>query len=392
MRLSLKVNVFTRVLGFSALVLGAVVTAGGVYAAQEQAKPNLVQLPAQPVGVSFPTNGWQVEDGKSAKIAAIANSAFDNSNKSLGETRALLVIKGGKIIYENYGKGYDKDSKLISWSMGKSILSALVGIEIAQNKMKLDDAINDPHYKDGDTRRKITYKQALNMTDGLDWREENYSDPINNDAAIMLFGAGKEDVVKYVTSRKQKHDAGTYWNYSSGTSNMVAAGASRALGPRDIKDPTGRARFRNFIYTELFQKLGMKDTAAEFDAAGNLYASSFFYATARDYAKFGLLFLRDGVWDGKRILPQGYVDFVRTPVEAQNAANYGAHWWLNFKDRKPLLKNSPEDAFMARGHQGQLVVVIPSKDMVVVRLGLSPDENSWQAIGEYMDKVIAAAD
>jgi CubicO group peptidase (beta-lactamase class C family) len=309
----------------------------------------------------------------------------------LGETRALLIIKGGKIIYERYGNGYGKDSKLLSWSMGKSILSALIGVEIAQNKLTLDTPINDPHYKDGDARRKITYKQALNMTDGLDWREENYSNPISNDAAIMLFGAGKEDVVKYVTSRKLKHEAGKYWNYSSGTSNMIAAGASRVLGPRDINDPTGRLKFRDYLYTQLLHKIGMKDTAAEFDAAGNLYASSFFYATARDYAKFGLLFLRDGVWSGERLLPQGYVDFVRTPVEAQNAANYGAHWWLNRKDRDQLLKNSPEDAFMARGHQGQLIVVIPSKDMVVVRLGLSPDENSWKAIGDYMDKVIAAA-
>ena len=354
----------------------------------------LVPMPKQPSGVPFPTKEWPIgtlNAVQKSKLESAVNRAFDNSTPALGETRAILVVKGGKIIAERYGEGFDENSKLNSWSMAKSITSAIFAIAMGEGKLNLAAPINDPHWRQDDPRAKITYKDALHMTDGLSWREENYSDPLHNDAAIMLFGKGREDVVKYVTSRPLKHETGKVWNYSSGTTNLISAGISRSLGPRTISDPTGRQRYRSYMFKNLFHAIGMTQTAPEFDAAGNFYAGSLVQATARDFARFGLLHLRDGVWEGKQILPKNWVNFVRTPVKAEGAEAYGAHWWLSPSDKSGLLKNGPYDSFEAQGHDGQVIAVIPSKDLVIVRLGLSTDKEAWPAIGEYLSNVAQAA-
>ncbi len=357
-------------------------------------QPKLVPLPQQKPEVPFPTKDWPIgtlDAAQKAKLDGAINKAFDNSVPALGETRAILVVKGGKIIAEKYGEGFNKDSKLNSWSMAKSITSALFAIATREGKLSLEAQIQDPRWRSDDARNKITYKDALHMTDGLNWREKNYSDPLRNDAAIMLFGKGREDVVKYVTSRPKKHDSGKVWNYSSGTTILISAGISRSLGPRTLQDPTGANRYRSFMFNNLFHVIGMNDTSPEFDAAGNFYAGSLVQATARDFARFGLLHLRDGVWEGKQILPKGWVDFIRTPVKAKDAEAYGAHWWLSPSDKSGLLKNGPYDSFEAQGHDGQVIAVIPSKDLVIVRLGLSTDKDAWKAIGEYISNVANAA-
>jgi CubicO group peptidase (beta-lactamase class C family) len=148
------------------------------------------------------------------------------------------------------------------------------------------------------------------------------------------------------------------------------------MGPRSLGDPTGRERYMSFMRQRLFLPTGMTDTSPEFDAAGNQYASSLIYATAEDWARFGYLHLRDGVWDTTRILPERWVDFVRTPTTAEGATEYGAHWWLSPANRTGTLKDGPYDTFEARGYQGQRILVIPSKDAVIVRLGLMNDESA----------------
>lgn len=356
--------------------------------------PEFAPLPKQPAGVPFPTKEWPIgtlDVAQKSKLDAAIDKAFDNSAPALGETRAILVVKGGKIIAEKYGEGFNKDSKLNSWSMAKSITSALFAIAMGDGKLSLDTKIQDPHWRSDDARNEITYRDALHMTDGLNWREKNYADPLHNDAAIMLFGKGREDVVKYVTSRPKKHESGKVWNYSSGTTNLISAGISRSLGPRTPQDPNGSDKYRNFMFKNLFHAIGMNDTAPEFDAAGNFYAGSLVQASARDFARFGLLHLRDGVWDGKRILPEGWVSFIRTPTKAEGAEAYGAHWWLSPPDKSGLLKNGPYDSFEAQGHDGQVIAIIPSKDLVIVRLGLSPDKNAWPAIGDYISSVANSA-
>jgi CubicO group peptidase (beta-lactamase class C family) len=395
-RLSLK----STLLGGALL---AVVAGGawGVVGAQDAAKANmaaiaaapLVPLKPQPAGVPFPTTEWPRGTAPAAADAIIKtqfDKAFGGQIKEIGETRAVIIVQNGRIVAERYGASFDAKSKLISWSMAKSVTAALVGIAVGDGKMKLDDPLNEPLWDDGDPRRDITIRQALHMTDGLRWREDGYDDPIQNDAAKMLFGSGREDIVAYVADRPREFTPGQKWRYSSGTTNLVSAAVGRAMAPRSIRDPLGREGLRNFMYDRLFRPIGMTNTAAEFDLAGNFYASSLIQATAQDYARFGLLHLRDGVWDGKRILPPGYVDFVRTPTTAEGADSYGAHWWLSLPNKAGLLKDGPYDSFEANGFQGQLIAVIPSKDLVIVRLGIMSDEKGWDSLGAWLQPIVNA--
>jgi CubicO group peptidase (beta-lactamase class C family) len=259
---------------------------------------------------------------------------------------------------------------------------------MGDGKMKLDDPLNEPMWDDDDPRRNITIAQALHMSDGLRWREDGYDDPVTNDAAKMLFGPGRENIVEYVAGKPQEFPAGQKWRYSSGTTNLVSAAVGRAVAPRSIRDANGKEGLRNFMYDRLFRPIGMTNTAAEFDLAGNFYASSLIQATAQDFARFGLLHLRDGVWDGKRILPEGFVDFVRTPTTAQGATNYGAHWWLSPANKTGTLKEGPYDSFEAHGFQGQLIAVIPSRDLVIVRLGMMSDEKGWETLGAWLQPIV----
>ncbi len=357
------------------------------------AKAPLVPLRPQPAGVPFPTTQWPKGNAPVAAQAIIQSQfdkAFGGQIKEIGETRAVIIVQNGRIVAERYGAGFDANSKLISWSMAKSVTAALVGIAVGDSKLKLDDPLNEPMWDDGDPRRNITIRQALHMSDGLHWREDGYDDPIQNDAAKMLFGSGRENIVEYVASKDQEFTPGQKWRYSSGTTNLVSAAVGRAEVKRSLSDPSGQLGLRNFMYDRLFRPIGMNNTAAEFDRAGNFYASSLIQATAQDFARFGLLHLRDGVWDGKRILPAGYVDFLRTPTTAEGATAYGAHWWLSLPNKEGLLKDGPYDSFEANGFQGQFIAVIPSKDLVIVRLGLMSGEKGWDTLGDWLQPIVNA--
>jgi CubicO group peptidase (beta-lactamase class C family) len=389
---------FLTFLALTSVLVGA---GWGLVQAQDSTKATtaalasapLVPLRAQPAGVPFPTTTWP-KGAPPAAASAIIKSQFDKAFggqiKEIGETRAVIIVHNGRIVAEQYGTGFAANSKLISWSMAKSVTAALVGIAMADGKMKLNDPLNEPLWDDDDPRRNITIRQALHMSDGLRWREDGYDDPIQNDAAKMLFGEGREDIVEYVAGRPQEFTPGEKWRYSSGTTNLVSAAVGRAVAPRSIRDPNGKEGLRNFMYDRLFRPIGMTNTAAEFDLAGNFYASSLIQATAQDFARFGLLHLRDGVWDGKRILPPGYVDFVRTPTTAEGATSYGAHWWLSLPNKSGLLKEGPYDSFEANGFQGQLIAVIPSKDLVIVRLGIMSDEKGWDTLGAWLQPIVNA--
>lgn len=357
------------------------------------AKAPLVPLSAQPKDTPFPTTEWprgNAPPQAQAIIQSQFDKAFGGQIKEIGETRAVIIVHNGRIVAERYGAGFDERSKLISWSVAKSVTAALVGVAVSEGKMKLDDPLGEPRWDRDDPRRAITITQALHMADGLRWREDGYDDPIANDAAKMLFGTGREDIVGYVADRPTEFQPGDKWRYSSGTTNLVAAAVGRAVAPRSLRDPTGKEGLRSFMYDRLFRPIGMNNTAVEFDLAGNFYGSSLIHATAQDYARFGLLHLRDGVWDGKRILPEGFVDFVRTPTTAQGATEYGAHWWLSLANKQGFLKEGPYDMFGAQGFQGQLIAIIPSKDLVIVRLGMMSDEAAWDTLGTWMQPIVNA--
>ena len=175
---------------------------------------------------------------------------------------------------------------------------------------------------------------------------------------------------------------------------MIAAALGRAFAPGVTAPAEKRARVAAVLRDELFTPIGMTSAQPEFDATGNFIGSALVYASARDWARFGLLYLRDGVWDGRRILPEGWVDFARTKTPADNSDIYGAGFWVTpatgtGKPYAAFSQKGPRDLFLAQGHEGQVVVLVPSKDLIVVRLGKFDDRVGWSALGEWVDEIVA---
>ena len=319
----------------------------------------------------FPGAEWDVAL-RDAELEAHIDTAFaPDAGPVLSGVRAVLLVQDGRIRAERYREGFGPESKFISWSMGKSMVQALAGVMVREGRIAPTSPLPVPEWQQdpADPRRAITLDDALRMSTGLAFNED-YSDLQNSDAIRMLFGDGARDMGAYAASRPLLHPPGTFWDYSSGTTNIV----SRVI--RDLSGGTEQS-YRGFAERALLAPIGIRDAVLEFDAAGTLIGSSLVFMTARDYARFGLLYLHDGVWNSQRILPEGWVERGRRPT-AGSKGRYGAHWWLSFSDPEgvPTAKRQfPPDAFMARGHQEQSIIVIPSKRAVLVCLSLIDSED-----------------
>jgi CubicO group peptidase (beta-lactamase class C family) len=324
-------------------------------------------------------DGWPVGDTVPA-VEALADELTADEDR-FGVTYALVVVRGGRLVLERYGgalPSFDHPptpvtpvTPLLSWSMAKSILHAAVGVLVGEGRLALDAPADVPAWRD-DERAAITLEHLLTMRDGLDFAED-YIDAGVSNVIEMLFGEGKDDVAAYAEARALRHAPGTHFNYSSGTSNIVSAVAARAIG--------GGPRLVDLLHERIFQPIGMASADPRADAAGNFVGSSYVYATARDFARFGLLYLRDGVWDGARLLPEGWVDHGRRcRSHDEEGAGYGAHWWV------------VEDAagsFRAAGYEGQSILVAPALDLVAVRLGRSTAE-MYPALTDWRARLVAA--
>lgn len=342
----------------------------------------LPPLPAQPAGVPWPTLDWPIgaAPGGLAKtrFADLLEEAFAaKSTPRLGETHALVIVQGGKIVHEQYGEGFGPEQTYPSWSKAKSITHALVGIAVGDGRLDVMATADAPEWRGADDPRgAITLDQLLRMSSGLAWVEEYLPDR-PSDVIAMLFGEGKADVAGFAASAPLADPPGGRWYYSSGTTNIVSRALAQAIG-------AGGPAFEAFMRERLFGPIGMASPIPKFDEAGTFIGSSFCFATARDFARFGTLYLRDGVWDGRRILPEGWVDYARTPTAqppgaAESEGRYGAHWWLDL---------GGPGSFSANGYDGQYTVCVPDLDLVLVRHGATPldkkDElKRW--IGEVVD-------
>lgn len=367
--------------------------------AAEAAAQTLYPLPPQPAGVAWPGADWESAplpgDVDRATFDLAVTEAFAGVHPLMGETRAVLIVQGGRIVFERYGDGYSRDTRLNSWSVGKSITHALVGAAVLQGRISIDAPMGNPLWRGGERRASISWRQFLNMVDGLDYTEtnENVAEAGN---ARMLFGEGRRDVARWAASRPLLHDPGTHWNYSSAGTLLISDALTRAIAP-DARDAADRRqRMRAWMDASLFDQIGAAPIV-EFDPQGVFYGSSLYWATARDYARFGYLYLRDGVWNGRRVLPEGWVDFARTPGPDRDTDVYGAHWWLTppagsgRPTRSLIVDAALSDAFSAQGHEGQLIVVVPSKDLVMVRLGrFDGGQESWDALGDWSTRLIGA--
>jgi CubicO group peptidase (beta-lactamase class C family) len=266
------------------------------------------------------------------------------------------------------------ETPLLSWSMAKSFLHTAVGLLVADGALDLDAPAPVPTWsKDpDDPRRAITLEHLLAMRDGLDFNED-YVEARGSDVITMLFGEGQHDVAAYAEARPLRHEPGSVFNYSSGTSNIVSAIAGRALGGGDELVAMMRRR--------IFDPIGLGPVDARRDAAGTFIASSFVYATARDFARFGLLALRGGRWGDEQILLVGWIDHGRRLRSIdEDGDRYGAHWWIVDDD---------QGSFRASGFEGQSILLCPKQDLVVVRLGHSPEVMD-PALVAWRARVVAA--
>ncbi len=324
---------------------------------------SLPPLPPQPTDVAWPTKAWPtgaLADGADrTRLDQLLDHALSTQRTDdLGETHAALIVQGGRLIVERYGPGRGPDQTLPSWSMAKSITQALVGMLVGDGLLDIHVPADVPEWRGADDpRRAITLDLLLRMSSGLAFVEDYVADH-PSDVIEMLWGSGKDDTARYAASKPLEHPPGTFWYYSSGTTNIVSRCAARALGAHG-------ADFEAFMHRRLFEPLGMTSPVPKFDPAGTFIGSSFCFCTAQDFARFGTLFLRDGVWEGRRLLPAGWVDYARAKTWQQpnDDGPYGAHWWLD---------TAGPGSFHALGFGGQFIVVVPDLDMVVVRSGDTP--------------------
>lgn len=332
-----------------------------------------VVLPAEAPNLdslSWPT-GNVISDSLLAGVDyTIVENAIDHAFKDAKPeepvfTHAVVVVYDGKIIGEKYAPGFDRQSRLMGWSMTKSIVNALIGILVKENKLKVEAPAPVAEWQD-DNRKEITLNNLLQASSGLSW-SESYFVPTSDFHNMFI---KRDDKAAYAASVELKHKPGEFFQYSSGTTNILS---------RIIRQTVGDSQYYRMPYEKLFYKIGMTRALMEPDASGTFVGSSYSYATARDWARFGMLYLQDGVWNNERILPEGWVKYSATPAPAAPKREYGAQWWLNEGDPKnpsdKKFSGLPDECIIADGFENQFVIIVPSKKLVVVRLGVTHNKN-----------------
>ena len=296
---------------------------------------------------------------------AFTEPDYDNPRR----TRAVVVLYDGRIVAERYALSINRSTPLPGYGMTQSVINALVGIMVRNDALSLNDPAKVPEWNgQNDPRRTITLDHLLRMSSGLAFDD---STPPLTDTVRML---GKADMAAYAADKPLEAEPGSVWSFSNGTTNIISRLLRHSFNSSDNDYYLHPRR-------ELFDKIGMRNAVIEPDESGTFVGSSYMHAAARDWARFGLLYLWDGVWEGERILPEGWVDYSRTPASDGPGSLYGAHFWLDplgpsgwDRQKQSIL---PEDAFFALGHNGQSVTIIPSRKLVVVRLGLTKNAELW---------------
>ena len=290
------------------------------------------------------------------KLTQAVDLAFDTPEDYIKKTRAVLVLHQGHIIAEKYREGFDENSIMMGWSMTKSVTSTVLGILAKQGKVSLDQNHLFEAWE-ADDRKNITLANLLNMNSGLEW-EEDYTQI--SDATKMLFLA--ENMSEVQLQKSLTHPTNESWKYSSGTTNLLSGFIRKQFNSQQA--------YLDFWYGELIDKIGMESMVIETDYAGNFVGSSYGWATMRDWAKLGILYLNEGHWNGEQIIDTTWVNFSKNPTNSSDGG-YGGHFWLNAGGKYP---DVPKDMYAAIGFQGQYVFIIPSENLVVVRTGMKNKE------------------
>ncbi|MGI9530690.1 serine hydrolase domain-containing protein [Lutimonas sp.] len=304
-------------------------------------------------------------------LESAVDNAFDKEGEQLKQTRSVLVVYKDQIIAEKYEAGFDKESLMHGWSMTKSFTSTIYGLLQRQRGLDLTGTTGLEQWK-ADERKDITYQNLLEMNSGLEWEEAYFN---ISDVTKMLYLAadmGAMQIDKPLTGTPDES-----WNYSSGTSNLLS-------GPLLRAQFNSHQEYLDFWYTELLDKIGMHSAVVEVDQVGNYVGSSYAWATTRDWAKFGLLYLHEGNWNGEQVLDSSFVKYVATPTNSSEG-RYGAQFWLNAGAYFP---DVPADMYYCSGFKGQYVFIFPSQNLIVVRTGLTGDPTF--NVNEFLKEIIAS--
>ncbi|OUS30463.1 hypothetical protein A9Q99_05770 [Gammaproteobacteria bacterium 45_16_T64] len=306
------------------------------------------------------------------RVNAAVTSAFVEPEEAPRNTTSLLVAYNGKLIAEQYDLGVNANTPLLGWSMTKTLSGTLIGILSDRGVIDIDDPAPIPGWA-GTEKANTTTRDIVHMTSGLDFNEDYLG---FSDVSHMLYR--ESDQIAYTASRELIHPAGTHFNYNTGDANLLAKIVHDAVGG------TAQAAY-DFYQTELFHKVDIRSAFIEVDTTGQFVGGAYGFMTARDWARMGQLYLQEGLWNGEQVLSSEWVNYVSQPSPVTD--EYGGQLWLN--SRGMDWPNVPHDAYYFAGHQGQRVVIIPSKNIVVVRTGVTEDYD-YIGLDGVISEIIAA--
>lgn len=331
---------------------------------------------------SYPGGDWEDLSPEKAginreKLKNLEQDLFSTAGKETERkgirTDAFVIVRGGKVVFERYEREFHRNRKHLAWSVTKSFANTFAGMAVMDGKFAVNDSAAQyypPLSADG--KDAIQIDHLLRMSSGLYWSEGYESSPLKSSVVAMLYTRGRSDMAHFAASQYLDHTPGTHWYYSSGTTNILMSMLKNMY----------QDKYEDLIFNRLFKTIGMRFTTFERDGAATPVGSSYLYTTARDLARFGYLYLHDGVWQGRRLLPEKWVRYTTTmapayytthlnPEDAKD--NPGAQWYINVgipeRGQKPPWPDAPADTFAALGHWGQSLYVIPSLDLIAVRLG-----------------------
>ena len=335
---------------------------------------------AQPTGVAWPTESWPRANTLSRRLEQVIDEAFVTEDLQI--TNAVIVVQGGKVLAERYAgvqeffdrppEPIDASSQLLSWSMAKSHLHMILGTLVDEGLVDPEARAPVHEWADShDPRHAIRLKDLLSMRDGLAFIE-NYEIGQVSHVIEMLFGEGKQDMAGFTAALPLAHEPDTFFNYSSGTTNVLS---------RIVADQVGYAdKYDGYLHRRLFDRIGMASAVATFDPTGVFVASSYLHANALDFAKFGLLYLRGGEWDGEQLISREWAGTAQVPLskDPDSDSFYSWQWWVT---------GDHYGTYWASGYEGQMISVAPGLDALVLRFGHTPEEN-YPQLGQWRTRVL----
>lgn len=316
-------------------------------------------------------------EGEAAEIDPALQTLIQDADLAGPGVRALAVIRDGRLVAEAYGKGFERSTPLLGWSMTKSVTATLIGLRVAEGRMDVARAGLLPEWA-GDERAGITLADLMGMQSGLEFNE-NYGNV--SDVTRMLYL--EKDMAAFAAAKPLTSKPGSTFSYSSGTSTLLSR-----IWMRSFDDPAAALAFP---HDTLFAPLGMSSAVLETDASGTFAGSSYMYATAQDWARFAQFLLQDGVWKGRAMLPKDYVAFMRTPTKASDGTYGQGQVRLEENGIRAGTGSFPADTFWMIGHDGQTIMLVPSLKLAVVRLGLTPSRLGYD-VQKLNGKIIEALD